>query len=112
MTSASKIGVNHNLIENNIKPVRQKVNTVTMNEMTRLSVVNTAWIRLCVDSDPRVRSLLVILRSWKKELDVPSFKTRIVAGIFQNCTGWLEEEGVENCPVMLSLSLGSHSSRS
>ena len=28
----------------------------------RLSVVNTAWIRLCVDSDPRVRSFLVTLR--------------------------------------------------
>ena len=32
----------------------------------RLSVVNTAWIRICVDADPRVRSLLVILRYFAK----------------------------------------------
>merc|ERR1719209_2027074 len=32
----------------------------------RLSVVNTAWIRLCVDSDPRVRSFLVTLRYFAK----------------------------------------------
>ena len=32
----------------------------------RLSVVNTAWIRLCVDADPRVRSLLVLLRYFAK----------------------------------------------
>merc|ERR1719209_1578173 len=32
----------------------------------RLSVVNTAWIRLCVDADPRVRALLVLLRYFAK----------------------------------------------
>ena len=36
----------------------------------RLSVVNTAWIRQCVDADPRVRSLLVIVRYFAKLYDL------------------------------------------